>query len=210
MDYFGVTIGNNGLPAGINHLEGVEGSIAEGLDYTYLYGEYPDYGVDEITLDGADAVLVSNDNFIRVTSYANRDARTIASAIVMGGLYDDDEHTKAQLMNAYIRFLLPTASVEEGVASAKIIELYPAYPNPFNPTTTISFSLPNRQSYSLKLYDVRGRLIRTLNEGIGTAGKHSLTWNGKNDKGQEVNSGVYFARLLTGGTSNTSKLTLIK
>jgi hypothetical protein len=43
MDYFGVTIGNNGLPAGINHLEGVEGSIAEGLDYTYLYGEYPDY-----------------------------------------------------------------------------------------------------------------------------------------------------------------------
>ncbi len=210
MPYFGVTIGFNGFPNGINHLEGVPGSIADGLDFNYLFGAYPDYMVDEISLEGADAVLVSPDNNNRVTSYATRESRTIASSIVIGGIYDSDEHTKAELMNRYIQFLLPTTSNDENSQPVATAELHSAYPNPFNPTTTISFSLKEKQQFSLDIYDIKGRHVTTLAEGLGDKGLNSVIWKGIDSNGKSVNSGVYFCRLKTTDSSLTTKLTLLK
>jgi flagellar hook assembly protein FlgD len=69
------------------------------------------------------------------------------------------------------------------------------YPNPFNPTTTIRFELPIAGNAELLIYDVLGREVKTIVTEVLTAGSHTATWNGTNEKGGEVSSGVYFYRL---------------
>jgi hypothetical protein len=88
------------------------------------------------------------------------------------------------------------------------------YPNPFNPATTIAFELEQRGHISLTIFDATGRDVVTLvNEDV-RAGKHAVTWNGRNAKGAAVSSGVYFYRLRAeGGTSRlqqTRKMVLMK
>nr|MEE4269705.1 C25 family cysteine peptidase [Candidatus Krumholzibacteria bacterium] len=84
------------------------------------------------------------------------------------------------------------------------------YPNPFNPQTMISFSLPADQDLSLGVYSVRGRLVRSLLQGRQAAGVHRVLWNGQDSRGQAVASGVYFYRLETGGQVLTGKMMLTK
>lgn len=75
------------------------------------------------------------------------------------------------------------------------LELYPAYPNPFNPSTQIRYELPNAGRVSLDVYDLLGRDVVSLVSSDETAGRHEVTWNAKNAEGASVASGVYFARL---------------
>jgi len=91
------------------------------------------------------------------------------------------------------------------------------YPNPFNPQTTISYSLPANSHVSLKVYSVTGQLVRTLSEGEEAAGRHIILWDGMNDHGNSIGSGVYFCRLQAtprGGAFNgivqTKKLLLLR
>ncbi|MGC8652613.1 MAG: FG-GAP-like repeat-containing protein [Candidatus Kryptoniota bacterium] len=85
------------------------------------------------------------------------------------------------------------------------------YPNPFNPTTTISFSLPIANRVSVKIYDVQGKEIRTLlNSSLMSKGSHSVVWDGKDNHGLNVASGVYFYTLEFGGYRMTKKMTLLK
>jgi len=84
-------------------------------------------------------------------------------------------------------------------------------PNPFNPTTQIHYSVPTSGGeVSLRIYDVRGRLIKTLVEGQGIPGERSVTWNGRDERGQAVASGVYFYRLSVNGFDLTRKMVLTK
>jgi C1A family cysteine protease len=107
---------------------------------------------------------------------------------------------------------LPNVStgVEEGDPVVAEPRLAPVRPNPFNPTTTISFTLPSDGPVHLAVYDVRGRLVATLAEGEHEAGEHGLTWHGRDARGIEVGSGVYFLRLEAGGTTATRKMVLVK
>jgi aminopeptidase N len=88
--------------------------------------------------------------------------------------------------------------------------LLPAYPNPFNPATTVRFELPAPQEITLRLYDLQGRLVRTLAGGRYGAGPHALPWDGMDDAGRRVASGTYVLRLGAGKTIAASKLTLLK
>ena len=84
-------------------------------------------------------------------------------------------------------------------------------PNPFNPKTEIRYALAAAGDLRLAVYDVAGRQVATLFAGRQEAGLHSVVWNGVDDAGQPVSSGIYFARLITAdGTVDTSKLTLLK
>lgn len=74
-------------------------------------------------------------------------------------------------------------------------ELFSNYPNPFNPTTTIRFALPVSSEVMLRVYDVVGREVATLAEGIREAGYHTVVWNGQSISGTPMASGVYFFRL---------------
>jgi hypothetical protein len=84
------------------------------------------------------------------------------------------------------------------------------YPNPFNPTTTIRFSLADREHVVLAIYDVRGSRVRTLIDEPRTAGEYHVEWNGENDSGVRVSSGVYFYRLVAGNFQATKKMVLLK
>jgi hypothetical protein len=83
-------------------------------------------------------------------------------------------------------------------------------PNPFNPTTTIAFSLPERSDVVLNIYHVSGALVRTLAEGSFGAGPHDVQWNGRDNSGNPVSSGVYLYRLRAGKQSLTRKMVLLK
>jgi hypothetical protein len=86
------------------------------------------------------------------------------------------------------------------------------FPNPFNPMTTINYSIKARGHVSLKIYDALGRLVKTLvnEEQPPKPGGYTATWGGSNNAGNPVSSGVYFYRLKTKGFMQTKKMVLIK
>jgi len=83
-------------------------------------------------------------------------------------------------------------------------------PNPFNPQTKISFSLPSDSHVHLLVYDIRGRLVNVLMEGTQVAGPHSVIWDGKDQHGAQVASGTYFARLETSHGVQIQKMVMLK
>jgi hypothetical protein len=85
-----------------------------------------------------------------------------------------------------------------------------AYPNPFNPTTTLSFSVPTKGVVSLNIYDMTGRLVSTLVDGNLKQGYHSITWNGMDSNGHAVSSGMYIYSLKGEGVSITKKMVMMK
>ena len=84
------------------------------------------------------------------------------------------------------------------------------FPNPFNPTTTIRFDVPRAGNIKLKIYNVLGQEVMTLAEGFFDTGRHSILWNGKDNSGHSVASGVYLYRLEGGGFSKVRKMTYLK
>lgn len=84
------------------------------------------------------------------------------------------------------------------------------YPNPFNPTTTISFSLANSEDVKLDIYNVKGQRVKSLLSQKMEAKNHSIIWNGKDDNNQAVSSGIYFYRLNTASYNKTKKMMLLK
>ncbi|MDH3215355.1 MAG: T9SS type A sorting domain-containing protein [Candidatus Krumholzibacteria bacterium] len=89
--------------------------------------------------------------------------------------------------------------------------LYQNVPNPFNPTTVIRYDVPaGGGSVSLKIFDAAGRLVRTLINGEQTSGQKTATWDGRDDHGQMVASGVYFYRMRAEGFSKSQKVVFLK
>jgi len=89
--------------------------------------------------------------------------------------------------------------------------LWGNHPNPFNPTTTVSYELVESATVKLAIYDATSRLVRVL-EGSSpkSAGRHETTWDGRDDRGQTVGSGIYFCRLEIGEEILSARLTLLK
>jgi FlgD Ig-like domain len=83
-------------------------------------------------------------------------------------------------------------------------------PNPFNPETTIRYTVPAAGNVTINIYDASGRLVRTLLDGSSPAGSHNVTWNGVDNHNSQVSSGVYFYRLTAGKFSETKKMVLLK
>lgn len=85
-----------------------------------------------------------------------------------------------------------------------------ASPNPFNPRTEISFELRSRSEVRVAVYDVRGRLIRTLAEARFESGRHTLAWEGVDGRAKAVASGVYFVRMDAGGQTWRTRISLVR
>jgi hypothetical protein len=91
-----------------------------------------------------------------------------------------------------------------------VTALYPNAPNPFNPTTSIRYSLRDRQHVMIRIYDVAGRLVRTLVDEQRPAGVQTVQWHGRNNGGIPVASGVYFIEMRTEGFRDVRKAMLLK
>jgi len=84
------------------------------------------------------------------------------------------------------------------------------YPNPFNPSTTIQYNVPKAGEVEARIYDIQGRLVRTLSKSFEQAGAHSLVWDSRSTTGIVVSSGTYFCQVLFNGDALVKKLILIK
>ena len=109
-------------------------------------------------------------------------------------------------------FLLALYGESDRASLPKTLSLAQNVPNPFNPATTISYSVPEGTlvKVTLKVYDIRGRLVRTLVDEVREPGSYTVFWDGKDDNGWHVSSGVYLYRMRSGDFLQTRKMVLLK
>ncbi len=103
-------------------------------------------------------------------------------------------------------------STTDGPGSPDIKDYYLAQniPNPFNPVTAIRFDVPHKSRVRIEVYDVSGRLVKTLTDAIFEQGHHELVWDGKDASNRAAVSGIYFCRLDAPGFSSTMKMVLLR
>ncbi len=99
---------------------------------------------------------------------------------------------------------------EEDIPSLNKVTLYSNYPNPFNPFTIISFSIPEDTKVNLKVYNIKGQVVKTLLKEQIESGEHRITWNGKDDNKKPVASGIYFYKISAGKETKVKKMLLLK
>ena len=116
---------------------------------------------------------------------------------------------EVMFMELEIVFPLGSASDDPTVPSVASL-LLQNYPNPFNPETTISFDMPASGPARLEIYNVKGQLVKTLADANHDFGRHAYVWNGTDNGGNSVSSGIYFYRLATNGHSESRKMMLMK
>ncbi len=97
---------------------------------------------------------------------------------------------------------------EEGIAPYGVTAMN--FPNPFNPETTIAYTIPQDSFVTVDIFDARGRLIYAISKGYQAQGLHQITWNGVDESGKDVASGVYYYRISTNRGTMTRPMVLIK
>ncbi|HPR17350.1 MAG TPA: T9SS type A sorting domain-containing protein, partial [Candidatus Cloacimonadota bacterium] len=112
---------------------------------------------------------------------------------------------ESDLLNMLIQETDPSSSVP--IPDHAV--LYHNYPNPFNPTTTISFSIPEESKVGIEIYNIKGQKVKQLVDEQLTEGIHSVIWDGKNDSSKSVSSGVYFYKLKVNGKDKAIKKCLL-
>ncbi len=103
-----------------------------------------------------------------------------------------------------------TLAIEDVTALPMEFTVLPAYPNPFNPSTTISYGIDIDSKVNITIYDITGQLINTLVNTEQTQGWYSVTWNGTNNLGTQVPAGIYLSRISSNNEVKTTKLMLLK
>jgi len=114
--------------------------------------------------------------------------------------------------NWILKHTMPTDIVEEpgeNLLPDRAAILNP-YPNPFNGVVNIPFVQPEESDLKLVIYDIQGRIIRNLHSAKFAKGEYQIAWDGRDDYGLEVHSGIYFVSLLNNGRTSTKKITYIK
>lgn len=104
----------------------------------------------------------------------------------------------------------PSTDQDDEIITPPKYTLRQNYPNPFNPVTNISFSLPVQEKVTLKIYNIRGELVKTLVQEVLPAGNHTVQWHGVNHRNQTVSSGIYFYDMRAGSFRETRKALLLK
>lgn len=154
-----------------------------------------EYRVGVIDLTGKTTLPAGTHDLLTI-SYEGDGELVLKSAIVVDS---DAQEMATTISSAKVQSVLPTEFV-----------LAQNRPNPFNPSTEISFSLPKPAEVTLVIYNVLGESVVTLAEGQRAAGTHAVRWDGRDKNGRAVASGVYFYRLDAGEFSATRKMVLLK
>ncbi len=104
---------------------------------------------------------------------------------------------------------IETSVEEDGFSDGAGSRLLSNVPNPFNGSTQIHFELSGSSDYELEIFDIRGRRVTTLG-GQGQAGVNTIPWNGRDDQGEKVSSGVYFYRLESAAGTAVKRMVLVR
>jgi hypothetical protein len=103
-----------------------------------------------------------------------------------------------------------TASIPPATSEAPNPQVKQNYPNPFNPVTTITYSLPKACHVSIKIYDITGRLVKTLLHEENPAGHYRLNWHGRDDAGKPVSTGTYIYQMRADDYQQTKRMVLLR
>jgi hypothetical protein len=113
--------------------------------------------------------------------------------------------------NPWVVTMSPVEEVEGDVSQLpKEFDLSQNYPNPFNPTTVIEYALPKASQVKIQIYNILGQKVRNLVDEQQEAGYKTIYWDGKDDHGKEISSGVYFYRIVARDFVKCKKMTLLK
>jgi len=147
----------------------------------------------------------------------NLDICPICKVSQLGGTYEDHLFLLNNSLNndsldifLFGDFTAPAAIDPEPSVLPKQIEVYPNYPNPFNPSTNIRFSLPTAGVVRVKIFDQTGREVKLLVDGVLSPGFHNFQWDGTNQAGKPVSSGVYYYQINTKARGVTAKMQLVR
>jgi hypothetical protein len=205
-------------------ITGTSGGPFDGLEY-YIDGGCPiinDFAVLEQTNNGEYALEYPD--YLSTTYYAgiytdqlNSRDKPMRTVFVGHSFFQMRNATNGTL--ARNEFLVDVYDLFENGHSVeytdteipKVYSLAQNFPNPFNPSTRIQFTLPVKGNVSLKIYNVAGQLVKTLQDGVMDAGSHEITWDGSNNLGANVASGVYFYKINAGDNyENMKKMVLLR
>jgi len=204
---------SNSAKAGFWYCAGISSTVDVAI--TSFFGELKD---DAVVLSWSTSASTSFDGFNVYRSEDAEDAFTRLNAELIprerGGVYTDE----TALAGKTYLYRIGAVSKEGEVYSQNVslalppkpTTLYQNYPNPFNPSTSIACYLPCAGQASLVIYDVAGSRVRTLLDGSRPAGRHTLLWDGRNDNGVQVGSGVFYYRLRAGKDVITKKLVIVR
>jgi len=124
--------------------------------------------------------------------------------------YDSTTAVYAVVEYAILIGQTPSLVIEEEAETPKAFELFQCYPNPFNPSTIIRFTVHCPLHTTLIIYNLLGQKVRTLVDEPKAVGNYKVIWNGKDDRGKDLSSGIYFYQLKTRELSETKKMVLLK
>ncbi len=214
---------NNGL-FGMLGAEFIDGGAALGMEsihtlgnhldsaYTlnYSWGTDADYSVDMIQASGSGVNLLASQDGIGRAVYNDAGTyRTIASSVLISAMADEGVNTKYNLLQDYLRLLLENYTDVDDEVNTPVISRVTNYPNPFNPSTTISFDTATAGDVEVNIYNTRGQLVKSITERVAS-GEQRITWDGQDSTGQDLSSGVYLYRVKHGRYTSTKKMILMK
>lgn len=168
------------------------------------------------------AIMLSNNNGADTTFTIT--GRQIDSIITSWNMWSGDSlkchwygvsYNLSDTMRASVRFNITVRRNTVDIADRDQLRptdyvLYPCYPNPFNPSTTITYAIPERSRVTIRIYNALGQEIRTLTHKVHEPGIYQLQWDATNASGQRVSSGMYFYTLETPYAKRIRKMTLLK
>lgn len=175
-------------------------SISASSEGTAIYSYQSDYdsGSTQAVMDGSPVGVLYNGN----------DFKTLTLSFPLYNMKDEDAQA---MIDRTIEIWGGVQSNEETPQTQnRIAVLHHNYPNPFNPSTTLSYTLKQGCDVTLNIYNIKGQIIRSYHQGFQNQGLHEIVWNGKDEQQKEMSSGVYFYQLQAGSSSESKKMILIK
>jgi hypothetical protein len=194
--------------------------VSDGTEFMVFWEDYTNVDESELLgqmLDENGEMVWSSTGLTICSELKNQNA---PKAVYQGGysyvIWEDTRSSgKTDIYNVYIqKVMFEPVGADDPQIHHPGYELMQNYPNPFNPTTNIDFSLKGDFYVSLKIYNIRGQIVKTLVADEMQAGYHSVVWNGKDDSGKSVSSGIYLSGFDTnnesGDYTSVKKMILLK
>ena len=184
---------------GTIHINHHDGTPYQNFPYSSQDSIYSTPGISDLDNDGDFEVIVGTSSDLRVIDIAQEAGDRYAWSSFRGNNHRD----------GYFDVTLASITPNDNVLPTEY-SLGNNYPNPFNPITRFTYSLPEEVRVSITVYDIQGRAVKTLVDSEQSAGYKSIQWNATNDAGAPVSTGLYFYIIQAGNFNQTKKMILLK
>jgi len=175
---------------------------SDDLEFEFLI----DQAIDWLTIDPLTNIILPLQQ-LQVELHFDSSGLEIGQYFTEVNLISNDPDEESLALDVYLN----VQSVNNQTQNIQVIPTVCVYPNPFNPATTISFSIPEDCDVRLAIYNIKGQMVKKLRSGIMEQGDHSVIWNGNDENGKRASSGIYFYQLaINGKIDAVNKCLLLK